>query len=97
MRTILLGIGALSLVAVVGCSKSQGLSKANIDEVYKSGQGQSFDERVKGATDKLGAPTKVEGDKTIWIAKDGSKCTEFYVQKYPGGRAGAGKETVDCK
>jgi hypothetical protein len=96
MRTVFFGIAALSLIGAAGCSKSGGLSKATIEEVYKSGQFKDYDERYKGAVEKLGQPTKTEGDKVIWIAKDGSKCTEFYIQKYPGGKAGAGKETKDC-
>jgi hypothetical protein len=90
----------LALVFAVACSKGggSGLSKANVDELKKDMRESGFkktDEAVKTATDKLGAPTRTDGKKTIWAFKDGDKCREFYIEDMDG-KGAFGEEGTSC-
>ena len=86
------------VVALVACSKGGGsaLTKDNVKSYREHiDMGLSYDDAVKAATDKFGAPTKVDGKKTLWVGKDGETCFTFYLENYSG-KAGNGLETSDC-
>ena len=46
--------------------------------------------------EKLGEPTKVEGDNYMWYAKDGETCHVLYVQKMGDSVGSAAVGTADC-
>jgi hypothetical protein len=86
---------ALGLVAC-GKGGGGGLTKENVKE-YRDhiDMNASYEDAVKAATDKFGAPTKTEDKKTIWTGKDGNRCFNFTLENYSG-KAANGVESTDC-
>jgi hypothetical protein len=40
-----------------------------------------WDATFKSVTDKIGAPTKIEGTQNLWYVKEGDKCVELLMDK----------------
>jgi hypothetical protein len=87
----------LVVVAFAACSKGGGgLSKDSVKDYREHiDMSLSYDDAVKAATDKFGAPTKADAKKTTWVGKDGDKCFAFFLENYSG-KAGNGVESTDC-
>jgi hypothetical protein len=62
------------------------LTQAQLDEAYKLADPDKIDKSLKDVTAKLGAPTKVEGDASIWygVGKDGKTCYQLKISKTKG-------------
>ena len=81
----------LAAVAFVAACKGGGggLSKSNVEDFRKELHAHTTKtaDAVKQATDKLGAPTRAEGKKTVWAGRDGDSCFEFYIEDMDGNAA----------
>lgn len=90
------------VLAVAACGSKGGgggLSKDGVEDLrkqLKEAGNLKTDDAVKRATDKLGAPAKTDGKKTIWGPyKDGDDCRQFTVEDM-GGMAAYGTEGTSC-
>lgn len=62
------------------------LTQAQLDEAYKLADPDKIDKSLTAVTGKLGAPSKVEGDTSIWygVGKDGKTCYQLKISKTKG-------------
>src|SRR5688572_3746684 len=73
------------------------LTQAQLDDAYKLADPDKIEKSVKDVTAKLGAPTKTEGDTSIWygVGKDGKSCHQLKIGKTKGVESG-GTDKANC-
>jgi len=66
------------------------LTQAQLDDAYKLADPDKIDKSIKDVTGKIGAPTKTEGDTSIWygVGKDGKSCYQLKIGKTKGIESG---------
>jgi len=100
---LIVGFGLF--IGLVGCDKGAGgtggagggggggkpsLTQAQLDEVMNKADPDKVDKALADANSKLGAPSKTEGDTSIWygLTKDGKGCYRLKISKTKGIEAG---------
>ena len=73
------------------------LTEAQLDDAYKLADADKIEKSIKDVTAKIGAPTKTEGDTSIWygVSKDGKGCRQLKIGKSKGIESG-GTDKANC-